>query len=72
MKTFYQFMLNFRGEKKRTNLGRLAEWIFRDEGFPKHAETYNELSDYLEWMSPFVDAVATFDEAWKKYEQHIE
>lgn len=67
MRPFYQFLMTFRNKKRADDQQVLAEWAFRDHDFPKHSTDYNELSNYLEWNSPFPDALTTFDELWDKY-----
>lgn len=70
MKSFYQYILTFRGEKQLSEIGRLAEWVFQDESFPKQSCNYREITDYLEWTSPYVGALQIFDEVWNRYEEH--
>lgn len=67
MKTFYQFLLTFRGKQHPDDQSRLADWVFYDHHFPQHAVDYNEISEYLEWNSPFPNALTVFDELWEVY-----
>ncbi|HLS59681.1 MAG TPA: YozE family protein [Virgibacillus sp.] len=67
MLTFYQFVMTYRNSKTATNESRLAEWIFADHDFPKHVIDYNQISNYLEWNSPFPEALIVFDELWDVY-----
>lgn len=67
MRTFYQFLLTYRGKLKPDDKGKLADWVFLDHNFPKHAVSYHEISDYLEWNSPFTNALIVFDELWEIY-----
>lgn len=69
MRTFYQFLLTSRGKLNPDDKGRLAEWAFSDHSFPKHATSYHEISNYLEWNSPFPNALIVFDELWDMYTQ---
>lgn len=69
MKSFYEYLLTYRGEKKQSEIGKLAEWIFNDEAFPKQSINYRALSDYLESIMPYIGALQAFDEAWKQYEE---
>ena len=69
MRTFYQFLLTYRGKLKPDNKTKLAEWAFSDHGFPKHSTSYDEISNYLEWNSPFTNALEVFDELWEIYKQ---
>lgn len=67
MYSFYHFVKSYRGELEVTEEGRLAEWIFDDLDFPKQSSDYNEISDYLEWNSPFPGAATVFDHLWTVY-----
>ncbi|MGM8366725.1 YozE family protein [Virgibacillus sp. W0181] len=67
MQSFYQFMMTFRGKLKNDSESELAEWMFTDHDFPKHAVSYDEVSDYLEWNSPFPEALKVFDKLWNIY-----
>lgn len=67
MKTFYQFMMSYRGAKQPDEYSRLADWIFADPDFPKQETDYNKISNYLEWLSPFTGALTIFDELWDIY-----
>lgn len=60
-------MMTYRGQKKINDAGKLADWMFNDHDFPKYSGDYDELSNYLEWMSPFPNAVYIFDELWEVY-----
>ncbi|MDY0405750.1 YozE family protein [Virgibacillus sp. 179-BFC.A HS] len=68
MRTFYQFMMTYRGKKHPDDESRLADWMFYEPDFPKHSTSYNEISDYMEAYSPFPDALRVFDEMWQVYE----
>ena len=65
--TFYQFIITYRGRKIPNDHSRLAEWIFSDHDYPKYSTDYDELSNYLEWNSPFANALLVFDELWDTY-----
>ena len=67
MRTFYRFILTFRGKLTDDAESRLAEWIYLDHDFPKHTNDYDEISDYLEWNSPFNGALMVFDRLWDEY-----
>lgn len=67
MLTFYQFILTYRGRKKPNEQSKLADWVFSDHDFPKQSTDYDELSSYLEWNSPFPNALIVFDELWDAY-----
>jgi uncharacterized protein YozE (UPF0346 family) len=65
--TFYQFVMTYRGRKKANDNSRFADWVFFDHDFPKHSTDYDELSNYLEWNSPFTNAITVFDKLWEEY-----
>ncbi|GAE91424.1 hypothetical protein JCM21714_373 [Gracilibacillus boraciitolerans JCM 21714] len=71
MKSFYQFMMQFRGNKQLDNARKLADWMFYDHDFPKHAKDYDVISNYLEWHIPFSEAVITFDQLWEQYIEEV-
>jgi uncharacterized protein YozE (UPF0346 family) len=67
MRTFYQFMMTYRGKKQPDDESRLADWMFEEHDFPKYTHSYNEISSYLESFSPFPNALHVFDELWQVY-----
>lgn len=69
MKSFYHFMMRYRGNKQLDDTRKLAEWMFEDLSFPKHSTDYEQISSYLEWHTPFPSAIATFDQLWSEYEE---
>jgi len=67
MKSFYHFMMRYRGNKVKNEEKQLADWMFLDNSFPKQSVSYYEVSDYLEFNSPFPEAIQTFDRLWEEY-----
>ncbi|APC48491.1 YozE family protein [Virgibacillus halodenitrificans] len=67
MRSFYHFLMTYRGKKQPDDKSLLADWAFMDHNFPKHSTDYSEISDYLEWNSPFTTALRVFDELWEVY-----
>ncbi|MGP4107139.1 YozE family protein [Virgibacillus sp. L01] len=67
MRSFYHYMMTHRGKKIADDESRLADWIFYDHDFPKHSIDYDEISNYLEWNSPFANALSVFDQLWDIY-----
>ncbi|WP_163969806.1 YozE family protein [Oceanobacillus halotolerans] len=67
MRSFYHYVMTYRGKKNPDEKSKLADWIFHDHNFPKHSTSYHEISDYLEWNSPFPSALMIFDEIWNHY-----
>ncbi|MRG88316.1 YozE family protein [Salinibacillus xinjiangensis] len=68
MRSFYHFMMKYRGMGKGSEERRLADWMFEDHDFPKQSTSYDEISRYLEWNSPFSSALHLFDQLWEVYE----
>ncbi|MEC5422524.1 YozE family protein [Virgibacillus sp. C22-A2] len=67
MRSFYHFLMTYRGKKTPDDNSRLADWAFFDHNFPKQSIDYDEISNYLEWNSPFSNALVTFDDLWDIY-----
>lgn len=67
MRSFYHYALTYRGKKEPDDKSRLADWMFYDHDFPKQSTDYHEISQYLEWNSPFPNALAVFDQLWEAY-----
>ncbi|GEN30557.1 uncharacterized protein YozE (UPF0346 family) [Cerasibacillus quisquiliarum] len=67
MRTFYQFIMSYRGKLVDDDESRLAEWIFNEHQFPKYSTSYDEISRYLEMNSPFINALSVFDTLWDVY-----
>ncbi|MFC0523237.1 YozE family protein [Pontibacillus salicampi] len=68
MKSFYHYMMTFRGKENPDEESNLADWIFYDHSFPKQSKSYEEISRYLEGNAPFASALRTFDDIWDKYQ----
>ncbi|MFQ3543067.1 YozE family protein [Halobacillus rhizosphaerae] len=68
MRSFYHYMMRYRGNKQQDGAKKLADWMFEDHSFPKQAKTYNEISSYLEWNIPFTNALSVFDQLYDAYE----
>ncbi|MCP8616093.1 YozE family protein [Salirhabdus salicampi] len=69
MRSFYHFMMRYRGSHKNSEERRLADWMFEDHDFPKQSSSYDEVSRYFEWNSPFSGALRVFDHLWDVYER---
>lgn len=70
MRSFYHYMMRYRGAKKQTDERRLADWMFEDHDFPKQSKSFDEVSRYLEWNIPFTGASQVFDALWDEYKNH--
>lgn len=67
-KSFYHYALTFRGGEWSDKKVRFAESMFIDHSFPKTAETFTELSNYIELQSDEYLTADAFDELWALYE----
>ncbi|MFD1018417.1 YozE family protein [Thalassobacillus hwangdonensis] len=68
MRSFYHYMMRYRGNKHKDEEKQLAEWMFEDHSFPKQSKSYDELSSYLEFNAPFTGALSVFDRIWDTYQ----
>ncbi|WP_077621792.1 YozE family protein [Sediminibacillus massiliensis] len=67
MRSFYHYMMRYRGAGVSSDERRLADWMFNDHDFPKQSSSYDEISRYLEWNIPFTEASQVFDRLWEDY-----
>ncbi|QHE52451.1 YozE family protein [Pontibacillus sp. HMF3514] len=72
MRTFYHFVMTYRGKVNPDDESKLADWMYKDHSFPKQSRSYEEISRYLEWNTPFASALQVFDRLWEKYEAEYE
>lgn len=68
MRSFYHYMMRYRGNRINNEEKQLADWMFEDHSFPKQAKSYDEISRYLEWNAPFPSSLAVFDRLYELYE----
>ena len=67
IRSFYHYVMRYRGAEAGSEERRLADWIFQDHDFPKQSTSYDEISRYLEWNIPFPEAARVFDRLWEDY-----
>ncbi|MGO3049500.1 hypothetical protein CD110_06950 [Staphylococcus casei] len=67
--SFYQFVLTVRGRKDEK--GTLAEEIFDDLSFPRHAKEFHILSDYIETQSNYTISMSVFDDLYEEYTEWL-
>lgn len=70
-KSFYQYVLSFRGEGKDDEKAVFAEEMFRDLSFPKQANEYDTLSRYVEELGNDDMRSIVFDELYALYEENV-
>ena len=66
-KSFYHYVLTFRGGEWSDRKVRFAESMFVDHAFPKVSDDFDELSNYLELQSDEYLTIDAFDELWELY-----
>lgn len=67
-KSFYHYVLTFRGGEWSDEKVRFAESMFLDHGFPKNSYDFEELSNYIEFQSDEYLTIGAFDVLWDLYE----
>ena len=65
MKTFYEFVLTYRGAANEK--GDFAEAVFEDSLFPRSSKDFNELSQYVEMQVDVHMKTSIFDDIWDEY-----
>lgn len=68
-KSFYHYVLTFRGGDWSDEKTRFAESMFIDPGFPKTSANFDKLSSYIELQSDEYLTTSAFDELWDLYAQ---
>ena len=67
MKTFYHFVLTYRGASN--DKGAFAEAVFDDLSFPKASKSFDELSAYVEMQADSDMSTSVFDAIWDDYRE---
>lgn len=65
MKTFYHYVLTYRGASDEK--GAFAEAVFEDVAFPKASTSFDELSAYVEMQADPAMQASVFDTIWSAY-----
>lgn len=65
MKTFYHFVLTYRGASDEK--GAFAEAVFEDLAFPQTSTNFDEISLYVEMQADATMSTAVFDAIWEDY-----
>lgn len=66
-RSFYQFVLSFRGGNKGDEKSAFAEAVFNDHSFPKDEQDFDPLSRYLEEKADSEMPSVVFDELYAMY-----
>lgn len=70
-KSFYRFVLSFRGGGKNDEKALFAEAMFNDLSFPKEAKEYDTLSRYVEEQANDSLRSIVFDDLYTIYTERI-
>jgi len=70
MKTFYHYVLTYRGASDEK--GAFAEAVFEDVAFPKASESFEELSVYVEMQADESMSTRVFDDIWEAYREKFD
>ncbi|MFF2176337.1 YozE family protein [Lysinibacillus sp. NPDC058147] len=66
-KSFYLYVLMFRGGDWSDSKVRFAEEMFHEHNFPKQSTDFDELSSYVESYATDNLKIDVFDELWALY-----
>ncbi|MGY3749460.1 YozE family protein [Vagococcus acidifermentans] len=69
-RSFYHYVQTLKEFSVPNPEAQLAKAISDDSQFPKHSETYHDISDYLENNAYYITNMDLFDELWDKYLQN--
>lgn len=70
-RSFYHFVLSFRGGLKGDLNSMFAEGMFNDLGFPKEEKAFDPLSRYIEEKADLQMPSVIFDELYRLYEERF-
>ena len=70
-KSFYHYVLTYRGGEWSDEKVRFAESMFVDHSFPKQSDNFEELSTYIELQAEEYLTISAFDSLWDLYETKI-
>lgn len=70
-KSFYQFVLTFRGGGKNDDKAVFAEAMFDDLSFPKEDKEYDALSRYVEERADEAMQSVIFDDLYALYVERV-
>ncbi len=70
-RSFYRFVLSFRGGAKDDLKASFAEAMFKDYSFPKEEKAFDPLSRYVEEKADAEMPSVIFDELYLLYEERF-
>lgn len=71
-KSFYQFLMTQRNPASYDEIVQFANNAFYDQSFPKQAQDYQQLSEYLEENASYLPSMTIFDAAFQKYQEQAQ
>lgn len=69
-KSFYTWLMTQRNPKSNEPVAILADLAFEDTAFPKHTDSFDTVSRYLEDAASFSFNLGHFDSIWEEYLGH--
>ncbi|AEV95187.1 YozE family protein [Pediococcus claussenii] len=66
-RSFYQYLMTQRNPESTEEVATFANNAFFDQSFPKQAQSFDELSKYLELNGNYLLSMSIFDDAWQMY-----
>lgn len=66
-RSFYHYVKTLRDPYKKDEVTLFANAVDKDGSFPKHSESYDEISRYLEIDADYIDSMSVFDEVFQDY-----
>lgn len=67
-RSFYHYLMTLRGPNTKDEVTKFANDVFDDTMFPKHSESHQEISTYLEDNAYYISSMDLFDRMWEDYE----
>ena len=68
--SFFSWLLTLRHPKSHDPVAILAVFVFEDTTFPKHTDSFERVSRYLEDEASFSFNLSEFDRIWEDYLAH--
>ncbi|WP_290033964.1 YozE family protein [Ligilactobacillus cholophilus] len=65
--SFYRYLMTLRDPNKHDEITQFANDAFYDQEFPKQADDYEKLSNYLEMNASYLPSMSIFDDVWQMY-----
>jgi uncharacterized protein YozE (UPF0346 family) len=65
--SFYQYLMTLRDPDSSDEVVQFANNAQFDSSFPKQAQDYKEISDYLELNTSYLPTMTIFDRAYQMY-----